>query len=213
MTGNWNMSYAFILNPVAGKKKDPSFFVELIDRFCRENKMDYIFWKTERPGHGRVLAEEALRRGVQCVVAIGGDGTINEIARALVFTQVPLGIIPKGSANGFAREFGIPLNPRKACETLIHAREFSIDVGKINEEYFFTNIEEVFKTLPRPVSFLQRIVCPKRLRTPAINDLLLRNVVLSSMIKIASRASLTPSRLAKANPFSILSRRSFRRLG
>jgi YegS/Rv2252/BmrU family lipid kinase len=131
------MSYAFILNPVAGRKKDASFFVELIDQFCRENKMDYIFWKTERPGQGRILAEEALKRGCQCVVAIGGDGTINEIARALRYTQVRLGIIPKGSANGFAREFDIPLDPRKACETLIHAQEISIDVGKINEEYFF----------------------------------------------------------------------------
>jgi diacylglycerol kinase (ATP) len=131
------MSYAFILNPVAGSKKDPSFFAKLIDQFCRENKIEYILWKTERPGHGRILAEEALKKGFQCVVAIGGDGTINEIARALLGTQVPLGIIPKGSGNGFAREFGIPLDPRQACETLLQSKAISIDVGKINEEHFF----------------------------------------------------------------------------
>lgn len=100
--------------------------------------MEYVLWITERPGHGRILAEDALKRGFQCVVAIGGDGTINEIARTLLSTRVPLGIIPKGSANGFAREFGIPLNPRKACEKLLHAQELSIDVGKINGEYFFS---------------------------------------------------------------------------
>ncbi len=132
------MSYAFILNPIAGRKKDPSFFAKLIDQFCRENKIEYILWKTERPGHGRILAEEALKKGFQCVVAIGGDGTINEIARALLFTQIPLGIIPKGSANGFAREFGIPLDPRQACEALLQSKSISIDAGKINEEYFFS---------------------------------------------------------------------------
>jgi len=132
------MSYAFIINPVAGRKKDPSFFAKLMDQFCRENKIEYVLWKTERPGHGRILAEEALKRGFQCVVAIGGDGTINEIARALTGTQVPLGIIPKGSANGFAREFGIPLDPRQACETLLQSKTLSIDAGKINDEYFFS---------------------------------------------------------------------------
>ena len=132
------MSYAFILNPVAGSKKDPSIFAKLIDQFCRENKREYILRTTERPGHGRSLAEEALKEGFHCVVAIGGDGTINEVARALLSTQVPLGIIPKGSANGFAREFGIPLDPRRACETLLQSKTISIDVGKINGEYFFS---------------------------------------------------------------------------
>ena len=133
-----SMSYAFILNPAAGRKKDPSFFVELINQFCREKKLEFVVWKTEGPGQGRILAEEALRRGFQCVVAVGGDGTINEVARVLRHTQVPLGVIPKGSANGFAREFAIPLNPRQACETLLRSKDLPIDVGKINEEYFFS---------------------------------------------------------------------------
>ena len=132
------MSYAFILNPVAGCKKDPSFFEKLIIQFCQENKLEYFLWKTERPGHGRILAQEALRKGSLCIVAIGGDGTINEIAGELIHTKVSLGIIPKGSANGFAREFGIPLNPRKACETLLQSRTLAVDVGKINEELFFS---------------------------------------------------------------------------
>jgi diacylglycerol kinase (ATP) len=135
--GKYKMGYAFILNPIAGGKIDIAFFRKVIDQFCRENKIEYFLWETERPGQGRIFAEEALKRGFQCVVAIGGDGTINEIARALLYTQVPLGIIPKGSANGFARAFDIPFNPRKACETLLQSKVVSIDVGKINEEYFF----------------------------------------------------------------------------
>jgi hypothetical protein len=58
------MTYAFILNSIAGREKDPSLFVDFIHRFCRENKLKYLLWKTEGPGHGRILAEEALQRGV-----------------------------------------------------------------------------------------------------------------------------------------------------
>jgi YegS/Rv2252/BmrU family lipid kinase len=132
------MSYAFIFNPASGSKKDPSFFEKLIIQFCQEKKLEYVLWKTERPGHGRILAQEALRKGFPCIVAIGGDGTINEIGGELIHTQVSLGIIPKGSANGFAREFGIPLNPRKAFDTLLQSKTLAVDVGRINEELFFS---------------------------------------------------------------------------
>ncbi len=132
------MSYAFILNPASGTQKDPSFFEKLIDQFCREKKLEYILWKTEQPGQGKILAKEAQKQGFPCVVAIGGDGTINEVASGLIHTQVPLGIIPKGSANGLAREFGIPLNPRKACETLLQAKTLTMDAGSINKELFFS---------------------------------------------------------------------------
>lgn len=131
------MNFAFILNPASGTKRDLSFFAKLIDQFSHEHKLECALWKTEKPGHGRILAEEALKKGFQCVVAIGGDGTINEIAKGLLYTQVPLGIIPKGSANGFAREFGIPLDPRKACAALLQSKTLSIDVGRINEDLFF----------------------------------------------------------------------------
>lgn len=130
------MNFAFILNPASGTKRDLSFFAKLIDQFSHEHKLECALWKTEKPGHGRILAEEALKKGFQCVVAIGGDGTINEIAKGLLYTQVPLGIIPKGSANGFAREFGIPLDPRKACAALLQSKTLSIDVGRINEDLF-----------------------------------------------------------------------------
>ena len=131
------MKYAFILNPAAGKGRDPSFFIDQIEQFCSERKLDHVLWQTERPGHGKILAEQALKNGFGCIVAIGGDGTINEIARVLLHTKVPLGIIPKGSGNGFAREFSIPLDIKEACQTLIDAKPLAIDVGKINEEYFF----------------------------------------------------------------------------
>jgi diacylglycerol kinase family enzyme len=63
---------------------------------------------TEQPGHGSVLAREALAEGAALVIAWGGDGTINEVASELVFRDVSFGVIPSGSGNGLARELKIP---------------------------------------------------------------------------------------------------------
>ncbi len=71
------------------------------------------------------------------VVAVGGDGTINEIGQALINSNVCLGVIPAGSGNGFARNFDIPLDQRKAVQLLLDARQISIDVGSINDHLFF----------------------------------------------------------------------------
>ncbi|MBL0360815.1 MAG: hypothetical protein IPP70_07115 [Elusimicrobia bacterium] len=74
--------------------------------------------------------------GFDAVVAIGGDGTINEVARALVGTPAALGILPKGSGNGLAREFNIPLDPTAAARALPAYRPLAIDVGRVNGELF-----------------------------------------------------------------------------
>ena len=69
---------------------------------------------TEGVGHARELAKTAVRRGMRLVMAWGGDGTINEVASALAFDEVPLGIIPAGSGNGLARELGVARRPEQA---------------------------------------------------------------------------------------------------
>jgi diacylglycerol kinase (ATP) len=80
---------------------------------------------------------EAVSRQMDMVVAVGGDGTINEVGRGLVGSDVILGIIPAGSGNGFARNFNIPFNIRKSIELLKRPAIKRIDVGKINDHYFF----------------------------------------------------------------------------
>src|SRR4029077_17570987 len=67
-------------------------------------------------GHAYDLARHAVGAGADLVVAWGGDGTINEVGRALAFSHTALGIVPAGSGNGLARELGIPFSPRKALQ-------------------------------------------------------------------------------------------------
>ncbi|MDB5240588.1 MAG: diacylglycerol kinase [Spirosoma sp.] len=92
---------------------------------------------TTHPGHATELAAAASASGVSRVLAIGGDGTINETAQALRGSATALGIIPIGSGNGLARHLGIPLNPVKAVERALTGRPVVIDSAEINEHPFF----------------------------------------------------------------------------
>jgi diacylglycerol kinase (ATP) len=92
---------------------------------------------TEYPGHAVELTRQALADGASLVCAWGGDGTVNEVASALAYTSVPLGVIPEGSGNGFARELGIYLSPKKALDVAINGRERIIDAGQIGDRVFF----------------------------------------------------------------------------
>lgn len=92
---------------------------------------------TTHAGHATELAAAATERGVMRILAIGGDGTINEIAKALRRSATALGIVPIGSGNGLARHLGVPLNPMKAVERALSGRPVVIDSGEINEYPFF----------------------------------------------------------------------------
>jgi YegS/Rv2252/BmrU family lipid kinase len=94
---------------------------------------------TERAGHAHDLARAAAARGVRAVLAWGGDGTINEVASALAFSDVPLGIVPSGSGNGLARELRIDPRPERAIAAALGANPRPIDVGDI-EGRLFVNI-------------------------------------------------------------------------
>ena len=126
----------FVVNPISGtqgKKAILKWIDERIDRSI----YDYSIVKTEYAGHASQLAAAAVRDGVDVVVAIGGDGTINEIARSLVHTDTALGIIPCGSGNGLARHLRIPMEPKAAIDIINRGEQLSIDYGKINNIPFF----------------------------------------------------------------------------
>lgn len=91
---------------------------------------------TERPGHARELAAAAVTRGAERVCAWGGDGTLNEVATALAFTDVALGVVPSGSGNGLARELGIPLQAPAALDEAVRAEVRPIDLGEIDGRLF-----------------------------------------------------------------------------
>lgn len=91
---------------------------------------------TESAGHARVLAEEAARAGASTVLAVGGDGTANEVAWGLLGTPVRLGLVPVGSGNGLARTLGLSLRPDLALANLEAAVARPMDVGLVNGRPF-----------------------------------------------------------------------------
>lgn len=128
---------AFIINPVSGAGAKAGL-EDLIN--CCIDSSEYIprFCYTEYPGHATQIAHALHQEGISKIVAVGGDGTVNEVARGLASRQgAALGILPFGSGNGLARHLGIPLNIDKAIRMLNKATVRTIDYGRMNEEYFF----------------------------------------------------------------------------
>ncbi|MDR0395500.1 MAG: diacylglycerol kinase family lipid kinase [Tannerella sp.] len=125
-----------IINPISGagsKEKIP----DLIASLCRERGVAMQVLKTEYAGHAKELTLNAMSRGADCVIAVGGDGTVNEVAQNLLYSDVTLGIIPKGSGNGLARELNIPMDAKGAVEVIFSGHTSVIDACKANERIFF----------------------------------------------------------------------------
>jgi len=133
------MKTRFIYNPCSGgNRRRPGFLAEL-QEFVRAGGPGAGLACTERPGHATELAGAAVRDGCDHVVVIGGDGTINEAAQALVGASASLAIVPAGSGNGLALHLGLPPEPRRALAQLQlpGARTVSIDTGTANGVPFF----------------------------------------------------------------------------
>jgi diacylglycerol kinase (ATP) len=131
---------AVIINPISGAGRRPDVArqrAELATAFLHRHGVDGEVFVTERGGHARELARAALGRGVSLCIAWGGDGTVNEVASALAFTNASLAIIPSGSGNGLSREVGIPFEPPAAFEIALGGRERVIDAGEIEGRFFF----------------------------------------------------------------------------
>ncbi len=126
----------FVVNPISGTQGKKAI-LKWIDERLDRSIYDYSIVKTEYAGHATQIAANAVQEKVDVVVAIGGDGTINEIARSLVHTNTALGIIPCGSGNGLARHLRIPMEPKAAIDILNRGYELCIDYGKINNIPFF----------------------------------------------------------------------------
>ena len=127
---------AFVINPVSGTK-NKSNIRQIIEKELDTKLFEPIFVFTEHCGHAKELTKNFVEDGIKFVVAVGGDGTINETAGALIHTESALGIIPVGSGNGFALHIGIPKNVKKAVQKLNNANIVSVDYGLKNEQPFF----------------------------------------------------------------------------
>lgn len=126
----------FIINPIAGTK-NKGVIKDLIKTHLDSTIFSYSVSLTREPGHAYELASQAVSKGKEYVVAIGGDGTINETAKALIYEESALGIIPFGSGNGLARHLGISLKPVLAIQALNRQQVKTIDAGKANGNPFF----------------------------------------------------------------------------
>lgn len=126
----------FIINLISGTS-DKAAIPGLIDQYLDKTQFEYEIAVTQYAGHASEIAAKAKDDGVDVVVAIGGDGTVNEVARAIVHSCTALGIIPCGSGNGLARHLLLPLNVRKAIEVINRCEIRQLDYGIINDYPFF----------------------------------------------------------------------------
>ncbi|WAC41607.1 diacylglycerol/lipid kinase family protein [Pedobacter sp. SL55] len=126
----------FIINPISGGKKKSSL-PALIDQYLDKQKFAPIYTFTEYVGHASELAEEAEKKNYDIIVAVGGDGTINEVASKLVHSDKILAIIPFGSGNGLARFLNIPLTAQKAISLINTGKHQVIDTAELNGKKFF----------------------------------------------------------------------------
>ena len=126
----------FVINLISGTS-DKAAIPGLIDMYLDKEKFEYEIAITQYAGHASEIAAKAKDDGVDVVVAVGGDGTVNEVARAIVHSDTALGIIPCGSGNGLARHLLLPLNVRKAIDVINRCEVRQLDYGIINDYPFF----------------------------------------------------------------------------
>ena len=126
----------FVINPISGNKPK-EFITELIEEKFQEDQYKATIIFTSFAGEATQIVKKYTKKDYKKVVAIGGDGTVNEVASAIVDTNAVLGIVPFGSGNGLARQLNIPLKADKALDIIKIGNKRKIDYGKINDQNFF----------------------------------------------------------------------------
>jgi len=177
-----------IINPVSGtasKKRIP----DLLDQYVPSDKFEKQLFYTEYRGHAFELASRAVKEKADYIIAVGGDGTVNEVARALVESPSILGIMPMGSGNGLARDLAIPMDSRKALEVILERKVRTIDYCKANSRIFFctcgvgfdASVSERFDRRKRrgPLSYMRSVLTEYMQFKPDTYDIVFENEVLT----------------------------------
>jgi diacylglycerol kinase (ATP) len=125
----------FIINPISGGKDKAGIEMMIYKEFSLD-KFEVDIQYTQYKLHATEIATRSITEAYDMVIAIGGDGTINEVAKSLIHSNVKFGIVPMGSGNGLARFLKIPLKPKKALAVVKKNNIFCMDTIKMNQEYF-----------------------------------------------------------------------------
>lgn len=128
-------SILFILNPISGTVSKANV-CSLIEKYVDKERFDWSICYTEYAGHAEKIAREAAGKGVDVVVAVGGDGTVNEVARGIVQSKTALAIIPCGSGNGLARHLMLPMDVKQAIMIINEMEVHCLDYGVIDNHPF-----------------------------------------------------------------------------
>ncbi len=126
-----------LVNPKSGLQKSFGSLQKAVGQHWELPGNEVLYQFCKDPGDGYEKARQAVEDKVDVILVSGGDGTVNTISRALIGTEIAVGVIPSGSGNGFARHFEIPLGLQRAVEVLSVAKSRKIDVGYVNNIPFF----------------------------------------------------------------------------
>lgn len=126
----------YIVNPISGVHQKEKV-IEKADALTNRDIYEVEIVQTEYAGHAALLAAEAAEKGFDVVVAVGGDGTVNEVGRAIVHSDTALGIVPCGSGNGLARHLRIPMNVESAIDIINEGVVHKLDYCTVNDKPFF----------------------------------------------------------------------------
>lgn len=127
-----------VVNPISGVGRQKRIET-LLKQNLNQDLFDYEVCYTEHIHHGTDIAREAANRGYDCVVAVGGDGSVNDVVQGLKGSDTRLGIIPCGSGNGLARSLKLPLQPWLAIRVLNQQFEQTIDSIVVNDRWIVVN--------------------------------------------------------------------------
>lgn len=134
MANSGDTKILFIINPIAGDKEKGNLEKQITQLFSQGFQYELAY--TERRNHATELSKSALGK-FDIVVAVGGDGTVNEIGQPLIGSNTALGIIPYGSGNGFARHLQLPLNSQEALQIIANNYQLETDTITVNDMAFF----------------------------------------------------------------------------
>lgn len=151
--------YYFILNPCAGRGRSVKIMQRVIE-ILEEKRTKFKVKETEYPGHATIIAKEAIQNGFKSIIAVGGDGTILEVANGMIGGKATMGIIPAGTGNDFIKTVGIPNDPEIAVNILLEEKQKMIDIGLADDKRYFLNVSgtgfdvEVLKNTEKIKGFL-----------------------------------------------------------